>query len=191
MLGSTARPATCAYEPRLRSRNPLVSSCQSLSLNTLGMSQVSISLSSSLIHMGFNTTMIVVDLVTKQGHFIPTHTTVTALGSTWLYLQHIWKLHGLPKFMISNHGPQFVTDFMCKLYRVLDIKVSASTTYHPQSDGQTKHVNQEFKQYIHIFINKHQDNWDTLLPLAKFTYNNHTHSATQHTPFFVDTGRHP
>jgi hypothetical protein len=80
---------------------------------------------------------------------------------------------------------------MHELYCLLGIKVSASTAYHPQSDGQTECVNQELEQYIHVFINKHQDDWDTLLPLAKFTYNNHTHSVTQHTPFFINTGRHP
>jgi transposase InsO family protein len=90
--------------------------------------------------------------------------------------------------MVSDHGPQFVAEFMCKLYRLLGIKVSASTAYHPQSDGQTERVNQELEQYIRIFINEHQDDWDTLLPLAEFTYNNHTHSTTQHTPFFINTG---
>jgi transposase InsO family protein len=135
--------------------------------------------------------MVVVDSVTKCGHFIPTHTTVTALGSAQLYLQHVWKLHGLPRSMVSDRGPQFVAEFMRELYRLLGIKVSASTAYHPQSDGQTERVNQELEQYIRVFVNERQNDWDTLLPLPEFTYNNHTHSATQHTPFFVDTGRHP
>jgi hypothetical protein len=71
----------------------------------------------------------------------------------------------------------------------LGIKVSASTAYHPQSDGQTRCVNQELEQYIHIFVNEYQG--DTLLPLTEFAYNNHTHSVTLHTPFFISTGRHP
>jgi RNase H-like domain found in reverse transcriptase/Reverse transcriptase (RNA-dependent DNA polymerase)/Integrase zinc binding domain/Chromo (CHRromatin Organisation MOdifier) domain/Retroviral aspartyl protease len=140
---------------------------------------------------GFDAVMVVVDSVTKRGHFIPTHTTVTALGSARLYLQHVWKLHGLPKSMVSDRGPQFVAEFMRELYRLLGIQVSASTAYHPQSDGQTERVNQELEQYIRVFVNERQNDWDTLLPLAEFAYNNHTHSATQHTPFFVDTGRHP
>jgi transposase InsO family protein len=117
--------------------------------------------------------------------------TVTTLGSARLYLQHVWKLHGLPRLMVSDRGPQFVTEFMRELYHLLGIKVSASTAYHPQSDGQTECVNQELEQYIRVFVNEHQDDWDTLLPLAEFVYNNHTHSTTQHTPFFVNLGRHP
>jgi hypothetical protein len=87
---------------------------------------------------GFSATMVVVDSVSKRGHFIPTHTTVMALGSARLYLQHVWRHHGLPRLMVSNRRPQFVTEFIRELYHLLDIKVSASTAYHPQSEGQTK-----------------------------------------------------
>jgi transposase InsO family protein len=114
--------------------------------------------------------MVVIDSVTKCGHFIPTHTTVTALCSAQLYLQHVWKLHGLPQPMVSDRGPQFVAEFMRELYCLLGIKVLASTVYHPQLDGQTERVNQELEQYIRVFVNERQDDWDTLLPLAEFAY---------------------
>jgi transposase InsO family protein len=103
---------------------------------------------------GFDTAMVVVNLVSKRSHLIPTHTTVMALGSARLYLQNVWKLHGLLKLMLSDWGTQFVTEFMRELYCLLGIAVSASTVYHPQSDGQTKCVNQELEQYIWIFVNK-------------------------------------
>jgi hypothetical protein len=116
---------------------------------------------------------------------------VMALGSAQLYLQNIWKLHGLLRSALSDRGPQFVAEFMHELYCLLGITILASTVYHPQSDGQTKHVNQELKQYIHVFMNKCQSNWDTLPPLGEFAYNNHIHSSMQHSPFFVNTGRNP
>ena len=78
-----------------------------------------------------------------------------------------------------------------QLYRLLGIKLGATTAYHPQGDGQTKQVNQELEQYIHLFVNECQDDWDDLLPLAEFQYNNHVHAAMQQTPFMVDTGQHP
>jgi hypothetical protein len=80
--------------------------------------------------------------------------------------------------------------FMCELYCLLGITILASTVYHPQSDGQTECINQELEQYICVFMNERQNNWDTL-PLGEFTYNNHVHSSTQHSPFFIDTGRRP
>jgi hypothetical protein len=63
--------------------------------------------------------------------------------------------------------------------------------YHPQTDSQTKHINQELEGYLHIFTSQVQDDWDELLPLGKFSHNNHLHLLTQQTPFMVDTGRHP
>src|SRR3979490_64390 len=63
--------------------------------------------------------------------------------------------------------------------------------YHPQGDGQTEHVNQELEQYLRMFVNEQQDDWDDLLPMAEFQYNNHVHSATQQTPFMLDNGQHP
>ena len=52
-------------------------------------------------------------------------------------------------------------------------------------------VNQELEQYLHLFVNERQDDWDKLLPLAEFQYNNHVHSTTQQTPFMLDSRRHP
>ena len=136
---------------------------------------------------GFDPTMVVVNSVSKRGHFIPTHTMVTALGATQLYLQHVWKLHGLLRSTLSDRGSQFIIKFMHELYCLLGSSILSSMAYHPRSDGQNEHVNQELEQYIRIFVNEQQDNWDTLLPLSEFAYNNHTHSSTQHLPFFVDT----
>ena len=63
--------------------------------------------------------------------------------------------------------------------------------YHPQGDRQMERVNQELEQYLCLFVNERQDDWDDLLPLAEFQSNNHIHSATQQTPFMLDSGRHP
>ena len=52
-------------------------------------------------------------------------------------------------------------------------------------------VNQELEQYLQLFISQRQDDWAGLLPLAEFQYNNHIHSSTQHSPFFLNTGHKP
>ncbi|GLB41135.1 putative retrotransposable element tf2 155 kda protein type 1-like [Lyophyllum shimeji] len=140
---------------------------------------------------GYDAVMVVVDSVGKRAHFIPTHTTCTAIGAANLYRKHVWKLHGLPDAFVSDRGPQFVAEFTQELYRLLGIKLSTSTAYHPQSDGQTERVNQELEQYLRVFCNERQDDWDDLLPEAEFQYNNHVHSATKFTPFMLDTGRNP
>ena len=60
---------------------------------------------------GHDAIMNIVDSESKHSHFLPTNTTVTALGAARIYLTHVWKLHGLPKQVISDQGPQFVAEF--------------------------------------------------------------------------------
>ena len=63
--------------------------------------------------------------------------------------------------------------------------------YHPETDGQTKRTNQILEQYLRMYINYEQDDWATLLPYAKFAYNNTPQSATGVSPFFANKGYHP
>ena len=60
---------------------------------------------------GHNAVMVVVDSVTKQAHFMPTFMTVTAAGTACLFIQHVWKHHGLPRKVVSDRGPQFMVEF--------------------------------------------------------------------------------
>jgi len=70
-------------------------------------------------------------------------------------------------------------EFMKEVSQLLGIGLSLSTAYHLQTDGQTERVNQELEQYLCLFTNERQSDWDELLPIAEFQYNNHVHSATQ------------
>jgi len=97
--------------------------------------------------------MVVVDSVTKRAHFVSTVTTISAAGAAHLFLNHVWKHHGLPQKVVSDRGPQFIAVFTWELYRLLGIKLAATTAYHPQGDGQTERVNQELEQYLRLFTN--------------------------------------
>jgi len=140
---------------------------------------------------GHDAVMTVVDAVSKRVHFIPTHTTVTVEGAAWLFLHYVWKLHGLPKRVVSDHGPQFIALFTKELYRLLGIRISSFTAWHPQTDRQMECVNQELDQFLRLFINEWQDGWYDLLPIVEFQHNNHVHSTTQQPPFLLDTGQIP
>jgi len=136
---------------------------------------------------GHDAVMTVVDAVSKRVYFIPTHMMVTAEGAAQLFLHYVWKFHSLPKRIVSDRGPQFVALFTKELYRLLGIRISSSTAWHPQTDGQTEHVNQELNQFLHLFVNGWQDDWYDLLPITEFQHNNHVHSATQQPLFLLDT----
>ena len=132
--------------------------------------------------------MTVIDSVSKRVHFVPTYTTVTVEEAARLFLHHVWKLHSLPKRVVSDHGPQFVASFTKKLYRLLGIRLSSSIAWHPQTDKQTECINQELDQFLHLFVNKWQNGWYNLLPIAEFQHNNHVYSTTQQPLFLLDTG---
>jgi hypothetical protein len=140
---------------------------------------------------GFDAIYVCVDRFTKMAHFCPTTTKVTAEETAHLYLDHVFKHHGLPTDIVSDRGPQFTSHLMTALLELCDIKGNKSTAFHPQSDGQTERVNQILEQYLRIFCDYQQDNWRSLLPLAEFAYNNAKHSATQVSPFFANFGYHP
>ena len=89
---------------------------------------------------GFDTILVVVDQFTKKSFFLPTNSTVTSKGIATLYRDRVFSEHGLPRKVISDRGPQFVSKFMKELYETLGIKGNPSTAYHPQTDGQTERV---------------------------------------------------
>ncbi len=93
--------------------------------------------------------------------------------------------------VISNQGPQFISNFLKDSYKLLNIKSNASMAFHPQTDGQTERVNQEVEKYLWMFINHQQTDWVEWLVLAAFQHNNRVHSATGKSPFQVNHGRNP
>ena len=107
-----------------------------------------------------------------------------------IFLVHIFSKHGTPTDIILDWGKHFISWFWRSLCRLLNIKANLSTAYHPETDRQTERVNQILEQYLCIFVNYQQDNWEHLLPLAEFAYNNTQHSATSVTPFFANKGFH-
>jgi hypothetical protein len=126
-----------------------------------------------------------------MAHFIKTKDTVTASGTADDFMEHVWKLHGLPLETVSDRGTTFNSQFLRALYKRLGIKPSFSTAYHPQTDGKAERVNQSIEQYLRLFCNHAMDNWTDLLPLAEFVFNNSVNASTGMTPFYANYGYHP
>ena len=140
---------------------------------------------------GHDAILVVVDRFSKMAHFIPCSKKISAKTTAKLILQHIVKLHGLPRDIVTDRGPQFHSKFWKNLFGLLGTKVSLSSAFHPQSDGQSERVNQILEQYLRCTINYLQSNWCEALPLAEFSYNNTIHSSTQKSPFYANYGFHP
>src|ERR1700729_387878 len=141
--------------------------------------------------MGYNAIMVIVDYFTKMKVFIPTTIELTSLGAAELFRLHALKHFGIPKGVISDRGPQFVSEFIKELWKLLGIKGLPSTAYHPQTDGQTERVNQELEIYLRFYVNYQQDDWVKWLDQAEFVQNTRFHEAIQNTPFFLMHGYNP
>jgi len=107
----------------------------------------------------YDAILVVVDQLTKIVHFIPTTERTSAKGLARLFRDNVWKLHGLPKSIILDRGPQFVAGLIRELNKMLGIESKMFTVFYPQIDGQTKRVNQELKQYLKMFIDHRQEQW--------------------------------
>ena len=108
-----------------------------------------------------------------------------------VFLHNIVRLHGLPKDIVSDRGSVFTSKFWCAFVKLLQIKPNFSTSFHPQSDGQTERVNQVLEQYLRIFTSYQQDDWPDHLTLAEVVYNNTKHTSTGISPFYANYGYHP
>ena len=92
-------------------------------------------------------------------------------------------------FLIKT--PIFTSVFSRELCRTLGIAQNISTPYHPQTDGQSERTNQQLEQYLRIFINYHQQNWASLLPLAQYMLNAWPNATTKKAPFKLIMGHIP
>ena len=141
--------------------------------------------------LGFTAILVIVDRLSKQGIFIPTHDTITSALLAELFVLHVFSKHGVPSHCTSDRGSEFVSHFFRSLGKALDMKLHFTSGYHPQGDGQTERVNQTLEQYLRCYCNYQQDNWAALLPLAEFAYNNAPNETTGTSPFFANKGYHP
>ena len=124
-----------------------------------------------------NTIVVIVDQFTKIIWLKATTTNIASEGIAKIYRDEIWKLHRIPKNILSDRGPQFASRFMEELTKVLKMKRMLSIVYHPQSDRQTERINQEIEMFLQHYINYQQDNWTEWIIAAEFHYNNKKHAA--------------
>lgn len=140
---------------------------------------------------GFDSICVIVDRLTKQRHLVPCLSTINAEELASLFLSNVFRLHGLPKTIVSDRGPQFAARFWKHLCHCMEIDPRLSTAFHPETDGQTERMNAIMEQYLRAYVNYQQDDWAQYLPLAEFAANNHVSETTTVSPFFANYGFDP
>jgi hypothetical protein len=140
---------------------------------------------------GFDSIFVVLDRLSKMGHFFPCNKSIDAKETSRLYLDNIYRHHGLPDSIISDRGPQFISKFWKSLHGLLGTDIDLSSAFHPETNGQSERSNQEIERYLRIYTDYQQDDWVRLHSTAEFSFNNTQSASTGMTPFFANFGYHP
>lgn len=140
---------------------------------------------------GNDAIVVFVDTFSKMVHFAPTKTTASAPDTARIFFDHIFRLHGLPKSIVSDRDAKFTSKFWQSLFQTLGTKLAMSTAFHPQSDGQTERANRTLEDMLRAFTSYRQDDWDTQLTAAEFACNNAPNQSTGMSPFHLNYGQDP
>lgn len=139
----------------------------------------------------YDTILVVVDKFSKFGHFIPLKHPFTASTVAQLFFDNVFKLHSMPQVLISDRDKIFISQFWQQLFKLADTTLNLSSSYHPQTDGQTERLNQCLENYLRCFVHDNPKTWAKWLTLAEYWYNTSLHSAIGRTPFEALCGRKP
>jgi hypothetical protein len=135
--------------------------------------------------------LVVVDRSSKSAHFLSLTHPFTAKVVIERFVKGVIKLHGLPKSIISDQDPIFISKFWQEFFHMSGIKLQLSSAYHLQTYGQTKVVNRCVKQYLWSMVHQWSRQWSNYLPWAELWYNTTYHASTRMTPFQALYGRLP
>ena len=117
---------------------------------------------------GFEVILVVVDRLKKYVHFVHVSHPYSATKIASLYMQHIFKLHGMSSSIVSDRDATFTSLFWSELFRLQGTVLAMSTAYHSQINGQTEIVNKSLEQYLRAFTSDRPHQWVSWLPLAEF-----------------------
>ena len=132
-----------------------------------------------------------VDRLTKMVHFFPCTKEVTATEYARLFVNQVFRLHGMPEVIISDRDPRFVSKFWGEMFSLLGTDLRFSTAFHPETDGQSEVTIRVLENFLRPYVEHRPSTWTAQLPLAEFAANNAVNVSTGYTPFYLNSGQHP
>ena len=131
----------------------------------------------------------VIDKLLNPTHFIPVKSTYKIVNIADIFLEEIFRLHGIPKAIILDRDVKFTENFWRYLFSGLETQLNFSTAYYPHIDGQIERVNQIVEDMLQMYVMNNPTKWEDYLHLIEFAYNNGYHTSSKMSPFEVLYGR--
>lgn len=135
--------------------------------------------------------LVVIDRYSKMAHFIPTTNQINAERLASLLWVHVVKYHGIPRTIVSDRDPRFTSAIWRNLMKGWGSELRMSTSYHPQTDGQTENANKTLEIMLRAYVNENQTDWDDYLPAAEMAFNNSVNESTGTSPYYIVYGLYP
>ena len=124
-------------------------------------------------------------------HFIPCQKTSDAMHVANLFFKEVARLHGLPRSIVSDKDTKFVGHFWRTLWKNMGTNFSFISAYHHKTYGQTEVVNRSLGNLLRSLVTENHNQWDQILPQAKFAYNDSPNRSTGRSPFQILYGMQP
>ena len=126
---------------------------------------------------------VIVDWLMKSAHFLALRMTFTLERFCRLYIREIVRIHGVPVSIVSDRDPRFTTHFWKSFQKAMGSRLTMSTTFHPQKDGQSKRTIQVLEDMLRTRVLDHKGSWEEHLPLVECAYNNSYQASIQMAPY--------
>ncbi len=132
---------------------------------------------------GNTTILTVIDRFSKACRLIPHSKLPTAFDTAEALCNFVFRFYGLPEDIVSDRGPQFTSRVWSAFFQKLNINISLTSGYHPQSNGQTGRLNQEITRFLRSYSQQNQADWSRYLMWAEYAQNSLQKPSTGLTPF--------
>ena len=128
---------------------------------------------------------VIVNRLTKSTHFLDVWMTFALERFCRLYIREIVRLHVVPVSIISDRDPRFIAHFWKSFQKAMGTRLTMSTAFHPQTDGQSERTIQVLEDMLRACALDHKGSWEEHLPLVEFSYNNSYQASIQMAPYEV------
>jgi hypothetical protein len=103
--------------------------------------------------------MVFVYLLSKYAHLCALQHMFKTSTVAQIFMDRVFKLHGMLNSIVSNRDPTFTRNFWQELFKLQGTQLHLSTTYHPQTDGQMEVVNKCLETYLRCFASEKKNQW--------------------------------